>query len=423
MIRSRNFRLLWLAQMISAAGDSFSFLAIAIRIDDLSNSPGASVQALSLVLIAYALPTLVLGLFAGTLVDRWDRKRVMIVSDIARAIVAPAYLLLQSSADLPIAILTAFLLASFGVFFYPARTALLPSLVHEDELMSANGSMQLGNTIAKLAGPALAGSVIGLWGTQAAFWVDSASFMISGVLVLGISGVVTRAVASSESSRSTLQDFREGVRFVLQSRLLQGVTLGIGIAMLGIGAVNVLFVPFLRDAFVVDPITLGGIETAQGVGMVLGALSIGMLAKRLSPLKISVVAMIGLGLGIGAFGLAPALSLIVAAMPLIGFTLPPINASLSTMLQRGIPDSLLGRAGSVMDMASSLTNLLSMGLAGWVAGILGLRDTFVLAGAIILIAGIAMGWMLQADQTANGDRDTYQQAQGGAQIQEVLAGE
>jgi predicted MFS family arabinose efflux permease len=210
---------------------------------------------------------------------------------------------------------------------------------------------------------------------------------------------------------------------VLQSRLLQGVTLGIGIAMLGIGAVNVLFVPFLRDAFVVDPKILGGIETAQGAGMVLGALSIGALAKRLSSLKISVVAMIGLGLGIGVFGLAPALSLIVAAMPLIGFTLPPINASLSTMLQRGIPDGLLGRAGSVMDMASSLTNLLSMGLAGWIAGILGLRETFVLAGAIILIAGVAMGWMLQTDQTANGDRDTYQQAQSGAQIQEVLAGE
>ena len=417
MIQNRNFRLLWLAQMISAAGDSFSFLAIAICIDDLSDSAGASAQALSLVLIAYALPTLVLGLFAGTLVDRWDRKRVMVFSDVARAIIAPGYLLLQSSTDLPVAILTAFLLASFGVFFYPARTALLPSLVRKDELMSANGSMQLGNTIAKLAGPALAGLVIGFWGTRVAFLVDSASFMISGVLVLGISGVVTRAAASSEGTRSAMQDFREGVRFVLQSRLLQGVTLGIGIAMLGIGAVNVLFVPFLRDAFVVDPTILGGIETAQGVGMVLGALSISALARKLSSLKISVAAMIGLGIGICAFGLAPALSLIVAAMPLIGFTLPPINASLSTMLQRGIPEGLLGRASSVMDMASSLTNLLSMGLAGWIAGMLGLRETFVLAGGIILIAGVAMGRMLQADQEA------YQQVQPGAQVQEVLAGE
>ncbi len=423
MIRNRNFRLLWLAQMISAAGDSFSFLAIAIRIDDLSEDAGASAQALSLVLIAYALPTLVLGLVAGTLVDRWDRKRVMVVSDVARAVIAPAYLLLQNSADLPVAIMTAFLLASFGVFFYPARTAILPSLVRKDELMSANGSMQFGNTIAKLAGPALAGLVIGIWGTRAAFLVDAGSYMVSAILVLGISGVVTRVAASGEGARSTLQDFREGVRFTLQSRLLQGVTLGVGIAMLGIGAVNVLFIPFLRDAFVVEPKILGGIETAQGVGMVIGALAIGALAKRLSSLKISVVAMIGLGLGIGAIGFAPVLGLIVAAMPLVGFTLPPLNASLSTMLQRGIPEGLLGRAGSVMEMASSLTNLLSMGLAGWIAGVLGLRETFVLAGVIILLAGVAMGWMLQTNQVANPNRDTDQQALGVSQMQEVLAGD
>jgi DHA3 family macrolide efflux protein-like MFS transporter len=423
MIRNKNFRLLWLAQIISAAGDTFSFLAIAIRIDDLSNGPGESAKALSLVLIAYALPTLLLGLVAGTFVDRWDRKRVMVVSDVARALIAPGYLLLQSSADLPIAIVTAFLLASFGVFFYPARTALLPSMVDDDELMSANGTMQLGNTIARLAGPALAGAVISVWSVRAAFWIDATSFLISAVLVLGIRGIVTQVATAKEAQQSTLQDLREGIRFAVQSHLLQGITLGIAVAMLGIGAVNVLFVPFLRDAFDAEAAVLGGIDTAQGAGMLLGALSMGVLGKRFSPLRISVVAMVGLGLGIGAAGMAPALGLIVAAMPLIGFTLPPLNASLSTMLQRGIPDGLLGRAGSVMEMASSLTNLISMGLAGWIAGVVGLRETFVLAGAIVLIAGIVMGWILKAEKSVHSDQEVTQQERGSVQIQEVLAGD
>ncbi len=423
MIRKKNFRLLWLAQIISAAGDTFSFLAIQIRIDDLASGPGESARGVSLVLIAYVLPTLLLGLFAGTMVDRWDRKRVMVVSDIARALIAPAYLLLQSLADLPIAIAAAFLMASFGVFFYPARTALLPSMVEDDELMSANGTMQLGNTIARLAGPALAGLVIGIWGVQAAFWIDSASFLISAFFVLGISGIITRVVSSQEASRSTWQDFREGFRFALQSRLLQAITLGIAVAMLGIGAVNVLFVPFLRDAFAVEAAGLGGIEAAQGVGMLIGALLMGALGKRLSPQKIAVIAMVGLGLGIGVAGMAPVLGLIVAAMPLVGFTLPPLNASLSTMLQRGIPEGLLGRAGSVMEMASSLTNLISMGLAGWIAGVVGLRETFVLAGTIVLIAGIAMGWMLKSYKSIHSEQEINQQERGSVQMQEVLAGD
>ena len=374
-------------------------------------------------MIAYALPTLLLGLVAGTFVDRWDRKRVMVVSDVARALIAPGYLLLQSSADLPIAIVTAFLLASFGVFFYPARTALLPSMVDDDELMSANGTMQLGNTIARLAGPALAGAVISVWSVRAAFWIDATSFLISAVLVLGIRGIVTQVATAKEAQQSTLQDLREGIRFAVQSHLLQGITLGIAVAMLGIGAVNVLFVPFLRDAFDAEAAVLGGIDTAQGAGMLLGALSMGVLGKRFSPLRISVVAMVGLGLGIGAAGMAPALGLIVAAMPLIGFTLPPLNASLSTMLQRGIPDGLLGRAGSVMEMASSLTNLISMGLAGWIAGVVGLRETFVLAGAIVLIAGIVMGWILKAEKSVHSDQEVTQQERGSVQIQEVLAGD
>jgi len=289
--------------------------------------------------------------------------------------------------------------------------------------MSANGTMQLGNTIARLAGPALAGLVIGLWSAQAAFWIDSASFLVSAFLLLGISGVVTRVASSQESSHSTWQDFREGFHFALNSRLLQGITLGIGVAMLGIGAVNVLFVPYLRDAFDVKAAGLGGIEAVQGVGMLIGALLMGALGRRLSPLRIAVMAMIGLGLGIGVAGMAPALGLIVAAMPLVGFTLPPLNASLSTMLQRGIPRGLMGRAGSVMEMASSLTNLISMGLAGWIAGAVGLRETFVLAGAIVLIAGIAMGWMLKAAKNIHSVQENNQQARCSVQTQEMLAGD
>jgi MFS family permease len=390
--------LLWAAQWISAAGDTFSFLALAIRVDSFFTDAGDSARALGMVLIAYALPVLLFGIFAGTLVDRWDRKRVMIASDVIRALLAPAFLLVRTPDDLPLAFAAAFLLSSFSVFFYPARTALLPNVVKEADLMSANGWMQVGQTLARLSGPILAGIVVGRWGSDTAFWIDAVSFMVSAVLVLGIVGVVTRAKAEDDTKQPAWKDLAEGVQYALGSRLLQGITLGLGVAMLGIGAVNVLFVPFLRHTFGVSPEALGGVQTAQGAGMLLGGLLMGGLGKRLSPRLVAVASLVMLGVGIGFFGVSPAYAMTLVIMPFVGFTLPPLNASLSTMLQRGVPREMLGRAGSVTDMAISLTNLISMGAAGWLGDLIGLRETFLLGGLMCLMGGLAMGWMLRGHE-------------------------
>jgi len=399
MIRNRNFVLLWLAQWVSAAGDTFSFLALAVRIDSIYPDAGESAKALGAVLIAYALPVLLLGLFAGTIVDRQDRKVVMVLSDLARAMLAPGYLLLRTSADLPLAMGFAFLLAAFSVFFYPARTALVPSIVGKDELMSANGWMQVGQTIARLSGPILAGLIVGRWGTDIAFWVDSGSFLVSSMLVLGITGITTRVFEQSTGSESALRSLKEGVRFILNSRLLQGITLGIALAMLGIGAINVLFVPYLRDAFGVSPQALGGIQTAQGAGMLIGGLILGSLGKLLKPRTVAVFSMMVLALGTVLFGAAPGYTAALFIIPLVGLSLPPLNASLQTLLQRNIPGEMLGRAGSVMDMAISLANVVSMGMAGYLGAAIGLRQSFFAGGAFVFFGAVAMAMMLPSKRS------------------------
>jgi DHA3 family macrolide efflux protein-like MFS transporter len=400
MLKNRNFVLLWIAQCISSAGDSFTFLALTIKVNDFYTDAGESARALGLILIAFALPQLVVGLFAGTMVDRWDRKRVMIVSDVIRAFIVPTFILVRTPTDLSMAFAIAFLASTFSVFFYPARTALLPALVSEDELMTANGWMQMGNTIARLSGPVLAGIVVSQWGSNIAFGIDAVSFMISAMLLLGIMGVVTRVAGDKESGRSAWKDLQEGVRYATRSRLLQGVTLGIAIAMLGLGAVNVLFIPFLRHVFQAPIEALGGLEASQGAGMFLGGLIIGALGRRMRPILVAVIAMLILGLSILSFGFAPAYSYAFILLPMAGFTLPPINASLQTMLQRGVPSVILGRAGSVMDMAISVANLFSMGVAGWLGDLIGLRETFILSGVMLMIGGLAMGWILRKEQTS-----------------------
>ena len=401
MLRNRNFALLWVAQWISAAGDTFTFLAIAVQIDRIFPDAGQSAKALGAVLIAFSLPQLLLGMFAGTLVDRWDRRKVMIASDLARALLTPGFMFIQTQADLPLAFGLAFLISSFSVFFYPSRTAMLPAIIDEEELMNANGWMQVGGTIARLSGPILAGIVLGLWNVEVAFGIDAVSFLISAALLVGLSGVSTRVEAKQDRNmRAAWGDLKSGVQFALHSRLLQGVTLGLSVAMLGLGAVNVLFVPFLRHAFNTPPEALGGIQAAQGAGMLIGGLLVGAIGKRLSPLRLSVGSMFVLGAGVALFGAAPTYSLELVIMPFVGLSLAPINASLQTMLQRNVPGHMLGRAGSVMDMAISLATLVSMGGAGWLGDTIGLRQSFFLGGVMLALGGLAMGGLLRGEESS-----------------------
>lgn len=401
MLKNRNFVALWLATWISAAGDTFNFLALAIRIDDMFPEAGASARALGLVMMASVVPVLLVGLFAGTMVDRWDRKKVMIGSDLLRAVLVPGYLLMGTPEQLPIALGVAFLLAAVSAFFYPARTALLPELVGKDELMSANGWMQMGQTVARLSGPVLAGIVVASFGTNIAFVVDSLSFVASAGLLLLIAGVQTTAEAG-RSAKSAWMEFKEGVRYALNSSLLRAITLGISVAMLGLGAVNVLFVPFLRNTFDVAPTALGVVETAQGVGMLAGGLAIGALGRKLSSIRIALVTTILLGVGICIFGMAPTYAFILVIMPVIGLTLPPLNAALNTLMQTNVPSKMLGRSGSVIDMSATVANLISMGLAGVLADAIGFRETFILGGIMIAIGGMMMGWLLQRSARSSG---------------------
>lgn len=398
MWRNRNFDLMVASLFISRAGDSFTFLALAIQVDSLFDDPTRSAGALGAVLMAFALPQVLFGLFAGTLVDRWDRRRTMVAADLARAAMIPGFLFLRSPADVPWAMALAFATSSFGAFFYPARTALLPALVKQDNLMPANSWMQVGETFSRLLGPILAGVVIGAFSSRAAFLVDSASFVGSAVFLVAIRGVKTReAERPTEGLMSAVNDLKSGVRYALGSRLLQGITLGVVLALLGIGGVDVLIVPFTRYAFHAAPEALGLLMTAQGVGMVAGGLLTSALARKVSPLAISVASMLLLAVAVAAFGMAPTYLAGLLTIPWAGLTLAPLNASLQTMLQQGVPSHLLGRAGAMTEVASTLAQLVSMGGAGGLAGLVGLRPTFVIGASLLGLGGLAMGGLLRRE--------------------------
>ena len=394
LFRNRNFILLWIAQLISVGGDTFTFLSLAIRINELYTDPRESVWVLGAVLISFALPQLLLGFFAGTVVDRFDRRRIMIVSDVVRAVLVPCFILLRTPNDLPWVMVVGFLVASTSSFFNPSRTAILPALVKDEDLLSANGWIQVGQTVARLAGPILAGIVIAAWGTDVSFVIDAVSFLVSALLVFFITGVVTRVDPTEIEEHTAWEDLKEGARFATKSRLLQGIVVGAAFAMLGLGAINVLLVPFLNRVSGAEADAIGALMSAQALGMLLGGLLIGTLGKRLPPAITAIASLLLFGMAGVFFGMASSFTFALLVVPFVGLVIPPLTGSMQTLLQRGVEKNMIGRASSFVEMSMGTANLISMGAAGWLGSWLGLRETFVMGGGLIILGAVACGVLL-----------------------------
>src|SRR5205085_2479735 len=188
-----SFSALWTGQLISALGDRIHQVALAYVVYDATNSA----VAVGAVFLVASLPNLLFGPLAGALVDRWDHREVMIVSDLLRAGIV---LLIPIAAvtNLALAYPLVFLVTTVSIFFRPAKVAIMPRIVAEEELLSANSALWVGETFADIVGYVIAGLFVALLGSQLplAFWVDSVTYIASAVLIASIAvAPMTRSIA------------------------------------------------------------------------------------------------------------------------------------------------------------------------------------------------------------------------------------
>jgi MFS family permease len=297
-----SFSALWVGQLISLFGDRIHQIALAFLVLAVTNSP----VAVAFVFVAATLPNLFLSPIAGTYVDRWDQKDVMVVSDLLRA----ATILL-----IPIAAVTNILLVyplvfavtSISIFFRPARVAALPRIVRDDELLTANSAMWIGETIADVIGYPLAAVFVAFLGSALplAFWIDAATYTASAALIFTIVvPPVREQQAEAEEERPTvLADLRAGYQFLRHEATLLANTLQATVAQFTIGVLTALTPYYAKGIVVGQPIreeaAYGFLETAIGVGNLIGGFVIGIIGARLARGKMVIV-------GYTAWGADPA---------------------------------------------------------------------------------------------------------------------
>lgn len=387
LFRNRHFVALWVGQTISFVGDYFYWLAIPIMVERLTGS--ALMVGLSI--IFEALPSLLLGPVAGVFVDRWDRKRTMVVADVLRALLVLLCLLVRTAEQVWIFYVVAFLLSCVSRFFYPARTAALPLIVPDpDDLLAANGLMQAVETVGMVVGPALAGFSIGLWGEQVAFVSDSVSFLVSAVAILLITVPRTTVGQQAEGGRfaALWAELRDGVRYLFSNRTMVGVLVCLAVVQLGVGAITVIWVPYLQRTFGVGAEGLGLVDAAQGVGMIIGGAALGALVARLNKIALTGWGIAFIGLLLALMGLAPTFALVVVISFVIGLALVPVLSVLTTMMQLAVPDLKRGRVNSVLNALVTVATLLSMSAASGFGEAIGLRTVYVVCGLINVAAGV-----------------------------------
>jgi DHA3 family macrolide efflux protein-like MFS transporter len=399
VLKNRDFLALWLGQVISQIGDSFTYLALLITVNRLTGST----MAMGAMVISLSLPSLVFSFLAGVVVDRVDRKKVMVLSDLLRGLLVLAFVTVRSADQIYVFYVVGFLMSSVSVFFSPAKTAMIPRIVQgDDKLLSANALSQTVRVVALLLGPALAGFAIAWVGTAPAFVVDSISYLVSAAAILAIK-TDGRNVDRERTSLHVIRDrLAEGLSYTAHNSTILGIVVTVLVALLGVGAIEVLFVPFLQGEFGAGPEALGFVQTTQGIGMLLGSALIGSLAARFRLTRIVAWSVALLGAAIAVCGTLSHYALVPLATLVVGLSLAPLNAALSTLMQVAVPDAKLGRVSSMVDTTGTISYLISMGGAAVLADVIGIRTVFVAAGVITALSVLpALTMMKEPESTAH----------------------
>lgn len=398
--RHRDYRLLVLSMAVSLFASGMWTVALVYQVIALGGGP----SELSLVMTSLSAGLLVSVLVGGIAADRLPRRALLVGVEVVRiaAVGLVAALALTGSLQLWQLAAIAFVVGSAEAFFFPAYSALLPTMLPADELLAANGVEGMLRPVALQAlGPALAGVVVGALAPGAALAVAAGLY---GLALLPLLVMRVAAVPAVEAGRSVLGDLREGVGYFLRTGwFFATLVFATLLVLVVIGPIEVL-VPFaVRDQTGAGPQGYAAVLAGYGIGGVAG--SFAASAFRLPRRYLSLMILLwGPGsIPLVVMGLTDQLWLMVLAAVAVGVAHSWAQVIWGTLLQRRVPSHMLGRVSSLDFFVSLALMPVSMALAGPVGDGLGLPLTFVLAGTIPVFLAVAaiLGWRLRADEIAN----------------------
>jgi MFS family permease len=406
VLRQRNFALLWFGGFVSNLGDFVLFVGLPYEIYRLTSSTLATAG----MVLAFLVPEILLGSIAGVYVDRWDRRRLMVVVNLLQAVVLLPLLLVH---QLGLWVIYAVLVTESGVsqLFGPAQIALMPSLLAggKEELLTANALSGVGRHLSRLIGPAIGGVVVAIGGLSAVTVVDSISFVASAGMLALIRSTPTghRATESLEHAavsawRRLAREWRDGLRLVLHQPVLRALLVFASITAVGEGLTSALFVVWVVGPLHSDSTGWGLVLSTQAIGGLAGALVIARLGTRLRALPL----LIGGALSFGAIDLVlftypalyPHIGPALVMLVIVGVPGAAMGAAITTLQQTNAEDSHRGRVAGAIGAVAGVGALIGAVAAGVLGEFVPVILLLVVQGSVYLIGGTAV-WLMVRERS------------------------
>lgn len=392
ILRNRELSLLWLAYAISTFGDFFTYVAFLI----LLQTRMGSASAIAGLIISQTIAVLLLGPFAGTWVDKYNRKHIMILSDILRAILVASIPFIQHLYQFYI---VGFLLTAATVPFASARSAVLPNFVEKDLLLKVNSIFALTDNILRIGGPAIAGFLIAYQGLTIPFWIDAATFLISALLLSMLR--ISYSSRSAERQNTFWRLFKEGFLYIARATSARTLLFTRIIVALGAGIIQVVLVIFIKETRGWSDQYFGLALSTIAVGSFVSSLWLSWRGQRYQPTRLFSLGTLVVGLSFVSLALSPFFALSLLVLLLNGLADSCVVVSFSALAQRDIPNGTRGRFFSTSITLFRAAVLVSALIGSLLSDSIGTQSTLIVAGLIVALGGVFAFFSLPSRSEGN----------------------
>lgn len=382
VIRHPRYFRLWLAQMISNAGDTLNYIALVLLIFRLTGSG----LALATSVVFQILPIIIIAPVAGVVIDRVNRKGILIGADLTRGLLALALSFANEIGQVYALVLG---LALATTFFRPTLSTVIPTLLDEDDLLAANSISWSTEQLVQILAAATAGAVVALSGVALAFQLNALSFFISAGLIATIAVPrLTDAQSGSSGAGRFWADLRGGLSYARQSRFLQRLLVVQMLASLAVGGTSALLIVLSSTHLRLDPAGFSWLLIAIGLGALIGPFAFAALTRDYRNPRYLFAPYLIRGAGDILIALLTPLPIALLLLFIYGLCTSTGSVVYQSLMQSRVPRSVQGRAFTLMDMAWSAMEILSLALAGWLNDVTNIQTVYYAGGALLLLAGL-----------------------------------
>ena len=387
--QQRNIRLLWLAQVISSAGDAIYQIALLWLVFDITGSSTIT----GLIAMAAFMPAMLFGLYAGVVADKYSRKLIMIFSNLSQAltvIVIPVMLYFGYRNILIIGFF-AFIRASFSTFFPPALNALVPMIASKDRLVKVNSVLATSSQLAYLIGPLSAGLILSVVSIPYLFIIDSASFIVAILILLFI--ILPPKTKLTDKQFSSVKEIFSGIQYVTKHKplgMLFILTIINNFFIMGPAFIGMLIL--VKDALGGTASQYAFVEAGLAFGMLIGSVFVYRLGNRINIGKLLLIGMILDGITYSIMYFAGSVNYVLIFIVIHAIGIPMITVSRTAIIQKHSPNQYHGRLFSLVHLSVVGVTALSAAVVGIAANYIDIKTIFLLIGIGAALCGV-VGFM------------------------------